>query len=681
MPELTTEQQLNLISKAWGKQKGYVFFPWISGDAKDKVERIKSYHEGRAYKWPKDESAILAHMREHINDDLYWCPSIFEKKRRVLEYAMDEHCLWADLDKIDPREIDYEPTIAWESSPNRYQGIWLISGGDLQGASWPGNENQRLTYYIGADPSGWDTTQLLRIPGWKNHKPEYRVQYGEPPIGQLLWSNRRRYLADDFDDLPEVTSPVDINLALDDEIDAVDRQSVWARVRLKLSTEVRQIFAAKETSGDRSETLWRLERDLADVGCTVTEIVALIRPTVWNKYAGRQDEIRRLITEASKAVAHRSEETTKQLEVDREPRPRPQRLGKLIAEAPTPKWLVKDIWGEASCGFIAGQPKSYKSWMALDLALSVATGAPFLDRFDVVEPGPVLYIQEEDPISRVKTRLGKIWPGKRSDRLQLGAGRANITWLPPQSEDEVPDPEVSGYIREGVTISTPEWQAWLDEVLDEGFEPEVNGVGGKKYKMILLDPLMMIAGEVDENRSMDMTERLFKPLKQLAEKHQVAVVIVHHMRKGDPKGGPQRGGQLLLGSVANHAWSEDALYVKRGPKAAVTVELESKNGIGGSFQVHNLKNSRWQPRVGVEQMGADDEEDTDEHGIGRKYEAPPKRKGKAHRALDELGVGVFTTRQVADAAGIKSNAAYRQLSRLCEDGKAKKVGSSWTLVK
>ena len=82
----------------------------------------------------------------------------------------DEHALWADLDEVDPESIkDYRPSIAWESSPGRYQALWLAASGDFQGASWPGNENQQLTYYVGADRSGWDTTQLLRIPGWINH--------------------------------------------------------------------------------------------------------------------------------------------------------------------------------------------------------------------------------------------------------------------------------------------------------------------------------------------------------------------------------------------------------------------------------------------------------------------------------------------------------------------------------
>src|SRR5688572_10197163 len=40
---LTAEQQLKLVSRAWGKQTGYVFFPTIRGDATDKGQRIRGY--------------------------------------------------------------------------------------------------------------------------------------------------------------------------------------------------------------------------------------------------------------------------------------------------------------------------------------------------------------------------------------------------------------------------------------------------------------------------------------------------------------------------------------------------------------------------------------------------------------------------------------------------------------
>lgn len=669
------DEQLDIISKAWGKQSGYAFFPYISGDAKDRSERISSYHEGPAFHWPDDRAKIIEHMRSHTNDDLYWCPSLFEKRRRQLEYAMDEHALWADLDAVDPREIgeEYRPTIAWETSPGRFQGLWLISGGDIQGASWQGGENQRLTYYLGADVGGWDTTQLLRIPGWSNHKPEYRASNGgNPAPGRLLWRTGRRYLADEFSDLPEVQSAGIAQNILDEEIDRIDRHEVWGRVRLKVSKRVRELVGARETSGDRSDALWEIERELADAGCTVPEIVAIVRETVWNKFAGRQDELRRLVTEASKAYNARSEETVEKIEAELEAKPEPTRLFELLASVKPPKWLVENIWAEASCGFIAGQPKSYKSWCALDLAFSVATGVEFLNYFPVVNPGPVLYIQEEDPAAVLKTRVNKIWPGKMSDRIEKT--KDGVIWVPRQ--EVTADPDVMAYVSEGFTISDLGWQAWLDETLEAG-------VGGTPYRMLVIDPLMMVAGDVEENRAQEMTEKIFKPLKQLSRKHQLAICIVHHMRKGDPKT-QARGGQRMLGSVANHAWTEDALYLSLATRDVI-VERESKHSPSGSFRIGRIRNREWTPVITSVDIGIDEPSDSPviNHSDGGQMQPerakPPGRAPGKGRAIQVVlsSAGPITTRGVAEAADMSTSGASKQLNRALAEGIIKRTPRGW----
>lgn len=667
---MSHDQALALIAKAWGKQRGWAFMPWIDGGAIDRAERIASFHEGKAYRWPRDRDLMVEHMATHEADDLYWCPSLFENPRRVMEMAMDECCLWADLDAVDPRGIkDYPPTIAWETSPGRFQALWLMAvGQDVQGASWRGGENHRLTYHLGADPSGWDTTQLLRVPGWVNHKPEHRSTPSFDPAiggvpGRLVWSDRgrRRYMPDEWGDLPQIEDMGPLQEVVEGQIEAVDVKETWKRLRLRVSKEVRELVAAREASGDRSDRLWQMERDLADAGATVVEIVALVRGTVWNKFMGRQDEVKRLTVEASKAVAHRAPEQTKRLEMESEDKPKPQSLSIMVALAKPARWLVKDLWTVGGMGFVAGEPKTFKSWFALDLALSVATGADFLGKWSVVEPGPVLYVQEEDGLGTLKRRFGMVWPSKVMDRMVQDAD-GTITWLP---ASEMKEPDVAAVVRSGLTLSDPGWQSWLDEALAAGWR-------GKPYAMVVLDPLMMMVGDVDDNRNVAMMEKVFKPLGQLRDKHGTAVVVVHHMKKMAQGTNGGRGGQRMLGSMANHAWTECALYLTHD-RTGLSVEVETKDGAGGRMLVRGVRGKKgWDPRCSdlddVEERGAPIPAQAAQGQTGRKA-TPNQSSGgaKITEAIKSAG-RPLTAEEIAKRTGLSKQGSWAQIRRARDAG-------------
>lgn len=673
------EKALRLISQAWGRrQSGYVFFPWIDREKQVRTgKRRVGFNEGPSFLWPRDREQIINHMLAHTGHDLYWTTSLFEYPMRREDVAMDEHALWADLDSVDPSTLDeYPPTIAWESSPGRYQCLWVAAQGDFQGASWPGNENQRMTYYIGADASGWDTVQLLRVPGWTNHKPEYKRPDGSYPKGKLLWIDGPRYSPGDFAELPPVQG-VETKLtdALTSDIESIDRLGVIAAVRLKLNKTARELLNAREAGPNMSDNLWYLMRCLADVGCSTAEIVAVVRETVWNKFRDRHDEMRRLIGEASKAIAKRSDETIEKLDQEEEEdgidRPSPQRLGFLLKNIKRPKYLIQGILTEGACGFIAGEPKCYKSWVGLDMAFSVATGADFLGYFRVQNPGPVLYIQEEDPAPTLKSRSAKIWVGKATDKFELvhTPDEAGLYWLPPD-RDQSFDPDINAYIQQGLIVSNPAWQLWLDETLAAGMD-------GEPYRLVIIDTLMMTAGEIDENRAQEMTTKIFKPLKTLSRKHNAALQVVHHMGKSDKA----RPGQRMLGSVANHAWGEDSIYLSRAGRADVRIDLESKTVPAQTYRMSELDNLLWTPLISPWRE-IEVKEDTGQ----QPYAAQPRRAngqdGLITKLLQESSPA--TTAAIADALRITRSTAHKRLVKMLDTGQLtreqlKNGSNQWSL--
>jgi len=70
-----------------------------------------------------------------------------------------------------------------------------------------------------------------------------------------------------------------------------------------------------------------------------------------------------------------------------------------------PAVVGRPFMGESSVGVIGGAPKCSKTWLGLDLALSVATGTACLGRYDVPRSGPVLGLSGEDAFPIVRERV------------------------------------------------------------------------------------------------------------------------------------------------------------------------------------------------------------------------------------------------------------------------------------
>lgn len=604
---LTPADQMKVLKRIW-KREGFVFLPWIpAAQARVKEQRRANWNEGPAFKWPADKPKILDHLTEHANDDLYFAPMVFSEPTRRSEFALTGNRLWADLDEVDPRDVDawYQPTIAWETSPDRYAGVWLVNS-DRTNVTAPGRENHKLTTYLGADPSGWDTTQLLRVPGSANNKP------GKPrgTRGSLLWADREIHGWSKFDDLPDVAVAHTEEVMDEQLLSGIDRHAVWGRVKAKVHKGIRKFMAMRDTGDyDRSDVLWQIERELADAGCTLPEIVAIIRPTVWNKYAGRQDEIKRLMTESSKAISQRADSASVYEEEVEKPALQPFWEVDDYLNAPEPEWLVPDMIPKGGCGFVAGIPKSMKSWISLDLAISLATGEHWLEN-PVLTPVNVLYIQEEDPVILVRDRHNTIASSKDPkwslDAVPLKPYPANLYMS-----------IYSGF--DGTELS---WQTWLADTIRD-----------YDIQMVIMDTLATIAPGVDIDSGREVKGELLDPIKDIARDTGAAVLIVHHMTKSAVS---DRAGQNMAGSGQIHAWADYGVYVtnkeERTGTATITFNHETK--YTGSnvmkFTVDGLDDKRWSPTM---IRG----EDQANHTTPNRSQAAMKEAVGNAKAVDPLG--------------------------------------------
>ncbi|HET7713631.1 MAG TPA: DNA-primase RepB domain-containing protein, partial [Patescibacteria group bacterium] len=177
MTDSSTER---LLSAIWGNRKGYVFVPH-----KDLTDERK-WHETPGI--PINGSLPPINIPER--SDVYFCPVVFSEPQRRKEYALPTNLLWADLDPVNPNDCRVRPSIAWESSPGRFQALWFLNREvDPDEAA---SLSKRIAYADGADTGGWDLTQVLRLPGTKNFK------YPAAPTVKLLWAKRASYSPDEI---------------------------------------------------------------------------------------------------------------------------------------------------------------------------------------------------------------------------------------------------------------------------------------------------------------------------------------------------------------------------------------------------------------------------------------------------------------------------------------------------
>jgi len=203
------------------------------------------------------------------------------------------------------------------------------------------------------------------------------------------------------------------------------------------------------------------------------------------------------------------------------------RVGDIRSEQSAQRWLVEELWGARSVGVIGGAPKCAKTWLGLDMALSVATGTACLGKYAVPEPGPVLVYLAEDALLVVRERIGGM---ARHRGLDLAGVEIHV-------------------------ITTPVLR--LDRDRDRARLLETTR--RLRPRLLVLDPLVRLHG-IDENHAGEVAE-LLAYFRSLQRQLDLSVLLVHHTRKN--AAGGVAAGQGLRGSSDIHAFGDSNLYLRR----------------------------------------------------------------------------------------------------------------------
>lgn len=203
-------------------------------------------------------------------------------------------------------------------------------------------------------------------------------------------------------------------------------------------------------------------------------------------------------------------------------------LDELLAEQfPDPVWVISELLPVGLC-ILAGKPKLGKSWLALQLALSVATGGKFFGHD--VQRRKVLYYALEDSPRRLKSRL---------EKMQATAGEMTLRF------------GIQG-------MGTP-----------EGLDFFWRGVDDAQAELVIIDTLTRaFSNTVKDWNDVGQTTEALSYLQNEAMDRNACIMFVDHHRKG---AGTEADAVVdVIGSTGKSAVSDVlwGLYRERGKSTA-----------------------------------------------------------------------------------------------------------------
>lgn len=481
-----------IIDRVWSQQSGDYFF----------LATKSASGKFREHPFKRNEIKNVGQFcAENKDKDIYFCPHGFNKKcvddegnaRRKKEYAVMPKMLWADLDEISPRDIKPKPTIAIESSPGRYVGLWFTNEVIEESL------NRRLTYHLGADHGGWDLTQVLRVPGTLNYK------YNSTPRVKLLWDDGPSWTLDKIEGL----------LPEEDEVSSdMTSTDIFTKYEKSLTPMIRRELMSQKAppAGKRSEMLWKIEHACLEAGMSKDETFVLIKGSVWNKFKGRSSEDAQLRRELDKVVQERlkagagSNGTTLKHKY----------LAHSIAEIEQEEidWIWYPILARGEITIIEGDPNGGKSYLTQMISKAICDGLkmPEFIKGRHVAPvqGKVAYFDMENSAGTVTKK-----------RLVTNGLEHQENFYQEEEPFSWADTERMTHVYEALERIKP--------------------------TLVVFDTMnTYLGGAVDTGRANSSQEAMF-PLREIANRFNCAVVVIRHLVKSKKDKSALHAGQ---GSIA-----------------------------------------------------------------------------------------------------------------------------------
>lgn len=206
-------------------------------------------------------------------------------------------------------------------------------------------------------------------------------------------------------------------------------------------------------------------------------------------------------------------------------------------------WLIDDIIPPQSSGLLVGDGGTGKTWLALDLAIAVATGTLWLGEFEA-QQGTVLVVDEENAELMLRKRLLMLLEGRGLKHDNVG-----MYFL----------------VGEGVNLSPYDLGKGTHKS-SPSYEKLCNTILLLKPSLVIFDSLTRVHTS-NENAASEMAV-LFSYVKRLIRKTGTNCLFPHHMNKGQ---GSTKSGHRIRGSSDLRNFADYTLLIDKS-KDLITIE-------------------------------------------------------------------------------------------------------------
>jgi hypothetical protein len=227
------------------------------------------------------------------------------------------------------------------------------------------------------------------------------------------------------------------------------------------------------------------------------------------------------------------------------------------------EWLVRRLVPKRAVGSISSEPKIAKTWTAMDIAVSIASGTSAFGKFEVVGTASAFYFFAEDPDGSVKSR---------GLAIEAGKDIADTSWrkrLTVQGSGRLLDLTDANQV---CVLIASAWRAAER--------------GGAPLGLVVLDPLRDVhTAKEDSSDAMTPVMHMLRAMRDILG---CTIMFVHHSAKTSTENKDRkRGGQKMRGSSAIHGALDFGIYMDdpRGDRETTFInrvesELKSARGAG-----------------------------------------------------------------------------------------------------